>query len=389
MPSARVGFLGLQTLVFALVSAAFTAIYLVQPVLPVLREEFGVDEQQVSWAVSAVILGIALSNLTFGRLSDRTPVKPLIAIGGAAVSGLGLLCAAAQHIGLLVALRFGQGLFIPALTTCLAAYLARSLPAERLNVAMGSYVAATVVGGLMGRLIGGFIHPPLHWRYAFISVSVLIASATLAALIWLPQGRRGRPETGWTPGFRDLLSRADLLRIYSVAFCSFFVFSALFNYLPFYLSGPPFGFSTNQVTFMYLAYLIGVVVAPLSGRLSNRLGNGATLAIGAGLFAVAIGATNLASAWAVGVGLGGVCAGFFAVHAAAVGSMNRRLTSSRGRANSLYILFYYIGGAAGITVCGVAWQRWGWAGVSGLGLLLLAVIFAAGIVEARRPPRPV
>jgi hypothetical protein len=33
---------------------------------------------------------------------------------------------------------------------------------------------------------------------------------------------------------------AVILRICSVAFCAFFVFSALFNYLPFYLSGPPF-----------------------------------------------------------------------------------------------------------------------------------------------------
>lgn len=388
MPPDRLNFFGLQALVFALVSAAFTAIYLVQPVLPVIRDEFGVDAKKASFAVSAVILGIALSNLAFGRLSDRTPVKPLIAAGGIAVAGFGLLCAVAQHIGILVALRFGQGLFIPALTTCLAAYLARSLPAERLNVAMGTYVAATVAGGLMGRLIGGFIHPPLHWRYAFVSVSVLIAAATLAALFWLPREQRGSPESGQVLGFRGLLSRADLLRIYLVAFCAFFVFSALFNYLPFYLSGPPFGFSTHQVTLMYLTYLIGVVIAPLSGRLSNRLGNGATLAIGAAVFAAALGATTLASAWAVGIGLGGVCAGFFAIHAAAVGSMNRRLQSSRGRANSLYILFYYIGGAAGITVSGVAWQRCGWAGVSGLGLLLLAVIFAVGIVEARRPPRP-
>lgn len=43
----------------------------------------------------------------------------------------------------------------------------------------------------------------------------------------------------------------------------------------------------------------------------------------------------------VAVSLALACAGFFAVHASAVGSMNRRLSSSRGRANSLYILWYY------------------------------------------------
>ena len=36
---------------------------------------------------------------------------------------------------------------MPALTTCLAAYLSANLPLERLNVVMGSYVSATVAGG--------------------------------------------------------------------------------------------------------------------------------------------------------------------------------------------------------------------------------------------------
>jgi YNFM family putative membrane transporter len=67
---------GLQPVVFVLVSAAFTAIYLNQPVLPVIREEFGVDARQASFTVSAVILGIAVANLPFGRLSDRYPIQP-------------------------------------------------------------------------------------------------------------------------------------------------------------------------------------------------------------------------------------------------------------------------------------------------------------------------
>jgi hypothetical protein len=45
MPVHRINFFGLQALVFALVSAAFTAIYPTQPVLPVIRQEVGVDEK--------------------------------------------------------------------------------------------------------------------------------------------------------------------------------------------------------------------------------------------------------------------------------------------------------------------------------------------------------
>lgn len=382
-----VGPFGLQTLVFALVSAAFTAIYLVQPVLPVIRQEFGVDEKQASLTVSAVILGIALANLPFGRLADRYPVKPLIAVGGMVVTLFGLLCAATDQMALLILFRFVQGLFIPAMTTCLVAYLARSLPAERLNVIMGSYVAATVAGGLGGRLLGGWIHPPLHWRYAFVTVSVLVCAATVAALVWLPREKRAATGDAGADGFVALMARPDLLRIFSVAFSAFWVFSALFNYLPFYLAGPGFGASTEVITLMYLAYVTGIVVAPASGKISNRLGNGATIVIGALVLGASLGLTHAPSLWAVSAGLAGVCTGFFAIHAAAAGSMNRRLRRSRGRANALYILFYYLGGSIGITVSGYGYQRFGWAGVTAIGLLLLTNILAVGLLEMKRAKR--
>ena len=376
--------LGLRVVVFFLVSAGFTTIYLVQPVLPVLQSEFGVDERRASYAVSAVVLGIALSNLPFGRLSDRYPVKPIIGVGGGVVAVFGLLCAVTHRMDILIAWRFIQGLFLPALTTCIAAYLARSLPAHRLNVVMGSYVAATVVGGLSGRLIGGWIHPPLHWRYGFVTVSLLVAAATITALAVLPREGGSRLETGGGGGLLALITRSDLLRVYCVGFSAFFVFSALFNYLPFYLAGEPFRASTNLITLAYLSYLIGVVIAPLSGRISNRFGNGVTMAAGAVVFAGAMAATHIPYLWAVCLGLCGVCLGFFSVHSAAVGNMNRRLQSNRGLANSLYVLLYYLGGSAGITVCGYTYQEFGWRGVTGVGMMMLVNILAIGLVEIKR-----
>ncbi len=128
----------LQVTVFALVSAAFTNIYITQPILPVLQRAFAADMLTVSLTVSAVILGMALSNLFFGVLADRRSVIPIILTGGLMVAAGGLLCAVTGNLRILIVGRFLQGLFIPALTTCLAAYLARTLPAERLNVVMGS-----------------------------------------------------------------------------------------------------------------------------------------------------------------------------------------------------------------------------------------------------------
>jgi YNFM family putative membrane transporter len=375
------GHFSTQALVFALVASAFTVVYITQPVLPILEEEFAVDARIASLSVSMVIFGIALANLPFGMLVDRYPIKPIILTGGSIVATASLICALTHHFAVLIGARFIQGLFIPSLTTCIAAYLAQSLPAARLNVVMGSYVAATVAGGLGGRLLGGWLHPPLHWRYAFVSAAALVIAATLSTCLWLPRESARQKTEPRQAGFLELLAEPGLLRMLAVAFGAFFVFSSTFNYLPFYLSQPPLSARTEVITLMYLAYLIGIVIGPMSGKLSNRLGSGATMVLGSIIFATAIAASLIQSLAVIAVSLVGVCAGFFAIHAAAVGLLNRRLTSSRGRANSLYVLCYYSGGAAGITACGHAYGAHGWSGAAALNGAILLLPLSIGLLE--------
>ncbi len=374
-------------MVFWLVAAAFTTIYITQPVLPVLQSEFGVSETQASLTISMVVLGIALANLPFGRLADRYRVKPLIAVGGFVVTASSLYCALSENLPALIAARFIQGLFLPCLTTCVAAYLSRTLPLHRLNVIMGSYISATVAGGLGGRLLGGWIHPPLHWRYAFFSASIFLLAATLAATFWLPSENRRTGKSADEIGFLGLLRRTELMMIYAAAFSAFFVFSSIFNFLPFYLSKPPFNASTGVITMMYLSYLIGVVMGPLAGNISNRIGNGATMAMGAVVFAASIGLTLIPSMIGIIISLAGICAGFFSIHASAAGALNRKLTASRGRANSLYVLFYYLGGYSGITLSGLVYVRAAWQGVASLGVLMLIIPLTVGILDIRRQRR--
>lgn len=185
------------------------------------------------------------------------PIQPIILIGGIMVTAGGMVCAITKDLWILIGARFLQGLFIPSLTICLAAYLAKSLPAVRLNIVMGSYVSATVLGGLCGRLLGGWIHPPLHWRYAFVSASVLTFAATIAAVRGLPRTSVEMGSQNDSIGFLDLMKRRDLFRIYLCAMGGFAIFSSVFNYLPYRLSDQPFNFSTGMTT---LLYLVGIFI---------------------------------------------------------------------------------------------------------------------------------
>jgi YNFM family putative membrane transporter len=113
---------------------------------------------------------------------------------------------------------------------------------------------------------------------------VLLLIATLAAARWL-RGVRARPQHfEGALDFRALLASAPILRMFIVGFGAFWVFSATFNFLPFYLSQPPISASTNLITSLYTAYLIGAVMGTLSGRLGNGIGSGRTLVAGALLF---------------------------------------------------------------------------------------------------------
>lgn len=374
----------LQLAVFALVSASFANIYITQPVLPVLQDEFSVDLVVVSLTVSAVILGITLSNLPFGVLVDRMSIRPIIFIGGLMVALGGIICAMTDSIWLLIGARFLQGLFLPALTTCIAAFLAKTLPLDRLKVVMGSYVSAQVFGGMSGRFLGGWIHPPLHWRYAFVSASVIVLISMFIALQNLPRSTMQEGKRDDSISFGSLLKRWELVRIYLCAAGGFFVFSSLFNYLPFRLISSPFLLSTEAITLLYLVFILGVMMGPIAGRVSNRFGSGVTLIGGGMILVISLFLILMPSIIAVVAGLMGLCAGFFAMHTSAVGLLNSRLISGQGRANALYVMFYYAGGWVGITCCGFAYKYGGWNAVVYLCFAILFIPLSVGIGEFRR-----
>ena len=83
-------------------------------------------------------------------------------------------------------------------------------------------------------------------------------------------------------------------------------------------------------------------MGPLAGKLGSRYGSGNTLLCGALTLDASLVLFLVPSFTAIIGALACACAGFFTVHVAAVASLNQKLSSGQGRANSLYILNRWI-----------------------------------------------
>jgi YNFM family putative membrane transporter len=149
------------------------------------------------------------------------------------------------------------------------------------------------------------------------------------------------------------------------------------------MTEPPFSFSTELTTLLYLVYIVGIFMGPTAGRISNRFGSGNTLLGGVAVLGISLTLILQPSITVVVLALLGICAGFFTIHAAAVGSLNRKLYSGQGRANALYVLFYYMGGWLGITLSGFGYKQGGWNAVIYICLFFLVIPFSAGIGERK------
>jgi YNFM family putative membrane transporter len=369
--------------------AAYSDMYITQPILPVLSKEFGVGPAQAGLTVSSVVLGIAAASSAYGPLSDALGRRRVMAGATALLAVATLACAFAPSFGALLALRAVQGLLVPGMTAVSVAYAGDRLRGADLPAVVGGIIAASVVGGLVGRVVSGAITAHAGWRAAFVAFAALTALAAVALARGLAPG--GCPErTGFTAAYRGMLGHlADppLLGAYLVATSLFFGWIGIFTYLPYHLSGPPWSLSTAQVSAVYLVYAAGVLVSPIAGRLASRVP--APRLIGLGLAVEALGmaiALVPRLPWAI-AGLVVLVLGTFTAQAVAPSFVNSTARGAKGGASALYLTFYYVGGTLGASLPGLAWRAAGWPGVVGVCAAAVGLGLVANALLCTRTPR--
>ena len=372
--------------------ATFALLYCVQPLLPLFSGEFHVSPATSSLAVSAATIGVALSLIVVGVLSDRLGRKWLMAASQLAVVGCTLGVAFAPNWNALLMLHFASGVALSGVPAVAMAYLAEEIEPESLGAVMGLYIAGNAMGGMAGRLLTGILVDVTgSWRWAVGIIAAIGLVAALTFIRLLPASRRFQPAPAGR-ALHHLNSIAGLFReptlpwIFGCGFLLMGGFVALFNIMAYRLVAAPFNLSNGAVGAIFLVYLVGAPVSAAFGSLGDRLGKARIMAAATALMLAGLSLTLIPSLFAIVPGLAMITGGFFGAHALASAWAGSRVPSARGQASSLYLFFYYLGPGIFGALAGRLWTAHGWNGVAlligGMQLLLLALVMLSPLPKA-------
>jgi len=368
--------------------AAFVNLYAPQSVLPLMSQEFAVGAVQISTALTASTLAVALTAPFCGAAADVLGRRRVIAVAMFALVVPTVMIGLAPDLASLIAWRFVQGLVLPPIFVVTVAYIGEEWPASQVVGITGTYLSATSFGGFFGRFITGVVADLADWHRAFLALAGLTAVLALAVALLLPKERQFVRSAGLGAALTQMLGHLRnprLIATYAIGFGVLFTFMSVFTYVSFYLAAPPFNLSPTLLGTLFVTYLAGVAVTPLTGRLVARFGR-RPLAVGviavwiAGLMLSLIPAIPLIVAALV------VCAGAgFLCQSLSTSFITVTARTGASSAVGVYVSCYYVGGSAGSLLPGLAWNAAGWPGCVALTaavLLVMAVIVWAAWGES-------
>lgn len=252
-----------------------------QPLLPLLRDDFRLDYAQAGLLLSAQGLALGFAQLPVSALADHVSKRLVIAVG---LIGTGLLCVAISLVsgfwplvGCLVAL----GILAATYHAPASSYLSATYGAEGRGRALGTHV----IGGSLAFLVTpaiaiGVARYMGSWRAAFMALAVLPIVAGVLMLV--STARATTAERASTDAERAgqqgaLASLRAIGPLVGVALGEQLLTASMFAYIPLFLvdhHGVPSDLAGLAISVMAG---IGIVSAPIGGALSDRFGRAPVL----------------------------------------------------------------------------------------------------------------
>ena len=156
---------------FAITSIALFMVVLdnlvVSTAIPVIRVDLGASLQQLEWTVNAYTLTFAVFLLTGAALGDRFGRKRMFMLGIAVFTAASAAAALAPSAEWLIAARAVQGLGSAIVMPLTLTILSAAVPAERRGVALGAWSGIAGLAVAMGPLVGGAVVSGISWQWIF------------------------------------------------------------------------------------------------------------------------------------------------------------------------------------------------------------------------------
>jgi EmrB/QacA subfamily drug resistance transporter len=149
--------------------------------LPTIHRDLGASIQSLEWTVNAYVLAYAVLLLTGAALGDRFGRKRMFLVGMCVFTAASAAAALAPSTGLLVLARAVQGAGAAIVTPLTLTLLAEAFPARRRGMAIGVWSGISGVAVAIGPLVGGAVVQGLSWHWIFwINVPIGVALVPLA-----------------------------------------------------------------------------------------------------------------------------------------------------------------------------------------------------------------
>lgn len=362
--------------------ATFALLYCVQPILPVLSQDFGISPAESSLSLSFSTGLLAIGLMFTGPLSDAIGRKSVMVVALLLAAIFTLICSFMTSWHGILLMRALIGLSLSGVAAVGMTYLSEEIHPSFVAFSMGLYISGNSIGGMSGRLVTGVLTDFFSWRLSLAVIGLFALAA--ACMFWriLPPSKHFRASSlrprSLLINFKLHWHDKGLPLLFAEGFLLMGSFITMFNYIGYRLLTDPYHLSQAIVGLLSIVYLTGSYSSPKAGALTSRFGRGPVLLVSIMIMLTGILVTILAPLGIIFVGMMLFTAGFFAAHSVASSWIGRRARRAKGQASSLYLFSYYVGSSVAGTLGGVFWHNVGWNGVVlFISAMLLLALFVA------------